>query len=275
MEIEKISKILIAGEGGQGVQAIAKILLCVLTQKGYKTTYIPQFGPEQRGTPSIAFIKFSKSEIGYPKFKSADLMLVFCRRAYEHSKKFINNSTIIVFDSSTIPRKIINQKNEKLFGIPATKIANEEFSVNFSNIISLSAICNLLLKIDKSIVWSCIKKQFELKFAKDSKLENLNQKLLEKGYDIKFENLRYSKADYNTSDQVILKSGSGKKACILPKFCKGCGICIEKCPVAALKFGKTLGVYGTPTPEVDLEKCIGCGTCSKFCPDSAIKIEKK
>jgi 2-oxoglutarate ferredoxin oxidoreductase subunit delta len=59
-------------------------------------------------------------------------------------------------------------------------------------------------------------------------------------------------------------------------LCKGCGLCIEKCPVKAIKFSKTdLGVYSTPSVEIDLKKCVWCGLCETVCPDSALKIDKE
>ncbi len=60
------------------------------------------------------------------------------------------------------------------------------------------------------------------------------------------------------------------------KLCKGCGICIEICPVKALSWDKeNTGVYNGPSVKVDMDKCILCGLCDTRCPDSAIKVEKK
>lgn len=49
--------------------------------------------------------------------------------------------------------------------------------------------------------------------------------------------------------------------------CKGCGTCIEKCPIEAntLSNGKSL---------IDENKCIGCGICVPNCPENARKLEK-
>jgi 2-oxoglutarate ferredoxin oxidoreductase subunit delta len=58
-------------------------------------------------------------------------------------------------------------------------------------------------------------------------------------------------------------------------LCKGCGLCIEKCPQKCLSWSMNLGVYGTPVTEPDMEKCIACGICQSVCPDCAIAIEKK
>ncbi len=62
---------------------------------------------------------------------------------------------------------------------------------------------------------------------------------------------------------------------IFPYLCKGCGLCLAKCPVKALSFGKTPGVYSNPTPIVDQKKCILCGLCEEVCPDCAITIKKQ
>jgi len=61
---------------------------------------------------------------------------------------------------------------------------------------------------------------------------------------------------------------------LFPGLCKGCGLCIEKCPVKCLKWSKVLGVYGTPVVEAD-DKCIACGICQEVCPDCAINVEKR
>lgn len=58
-------------------------------------------------------------------------------------------------------------------------------------------------------------------------------------------------------------------------LCKGCGLCIEKCPVKVIKFSqKDLGVYSTPSVEIDINKCIFCGICETTCPDSALRVDK-
>jgi 2-oxoglutarate ferredoxin oxidoreductase subunit delta len=63
-------------------------------------------------------------------------------------------------------------------------------------------------------------------------------------------------------------------------LCKGCGLCIVKCPINAkgekcLQWSKEVGLYQTPAVQPDPELCIGCGACALLCPDSAIRIERK
>lgn len=59
-------------------------------------------------------------------------------------------------------------------------------------------------------------------------------------------------------------------------LCKGCGLCIQKCPVKTLDWAEELGVYGTPAVEPkNPEDCTGCGICALVCPDCAIVIDRK
>ncbi len=78
-------------------------------------------------------------------------------------------------------------------------------------------------------------------------------------------------------DYSSIRFESGKAAIyIFPGLCKGCGLCIEKCPVNNLGWSKVLGVYGTPSvePGHNEKGCRACTLCENICPDCAIYIEK-
>lgn len=51
-------------------------------------------------------------------------------------------------------------------------------------------------------------------------------------------------------------------------LCKGCGICVEFCPVNVF----VQEIDGTPVPEHE-DKCVGCNLCTLRCPDFAIQLE--
>ena len=62
---------------------------------------------------------------------------------------------------------------------------------------------------------------------------------------------------------------------IFALLCKGCGLCKEKCPKKCLNWASSLGLYGTPVVEPNIDDCIACGTCQSVCPDCAIIVVKK
>jgi 2-oxoglutarate ferredoxin oxidoreductase subunit delta len=59
---------------------------------------------------------------------------------------------------------------------------------------------------------------------------------------------------------------------VFPELCKGCGLCIEKCPTDVIHWSKNLAFNGTTTVEPRMEGCIVCGMCQTVCPDTAISI---
>lgn len=62
---------------------------------------------------------------------------------------------------------------------------------------------------------------------------------------------------------------------VSPDLCKGCGLCIEKCPSQVIDWVKETGVYGTPIVGAKrIERCTACSICALVCPDAAIDIEK-
>lgn len=86
----------------------------------------------------------------------------------------------------------------------------------------------------------------------------------------------------NDLSRGVVYKGCGKGRAdfyLYSNLCKGCGLCITKCPInvkgdKCLQWSNVTGVFLTPAVKPDPEKCIACGTCEMVCPDSAIRIEK-
>ena len=74
-------KIIISGEGGQGVQSIAKIIAYTAFLQGKKAVYVPYFSTEKRGGVTEAWAQVGDVAPGYPKFAKADLWVALSQRA--------------------------------------------------------------------------------------------------------------------------------------------------------------------------------------------------
>ena len=56
-------------------------------------------------------------------------------------------------------------------------------------------------------------------------------------------------------------------------WCKGCEICIERCPVNALEESDRLNKRGIRPPQLKKEnECNFCRLCELICPDLAITV---
>jgi 2-oxoglutarate ferredoxin oxidoreductase subunit delta len=59
-------------------------------------------------------------------------------------------------------------------------------------------------------------------------------------------------------------------------FCKGCGICMEFCPMGILKPSEKPSARGfLPPVVVDEGRCTCCRICEFYCPDFAIYVIKE
>ena len=94
------TRIVLAGEGGQGVQSIAKILVEAGYEAGKEILYIPNFGVEQRGGVSIAFCQVADEKIGEPRFSKGDIVIMLSDRAIDRCSDYANENSTVIYDSS-------------------------------------------------------------------------------------------------------------------------------------------------------------------------------
>lgn len=267
-------KILISGEGGQGVQIISEILAKVADKTGKFVSYMPQFGVEQRGGASVAFLQIADKKIIYPKFTTAEIIVAMSNRAVKTCENLLGQNSVFIFDSSSIDDEhlqTIRPKITKFLGLPGRDYALKNFSTKVTNMIFLGALLNYLPEIKVEDVKTALIE----KLAGKEELLEMDQKAIDWGYE-------YAKSgqgqDFKGQEkrEIQNKWEDEKKSWErFPEYCKGCGLCIVRCPVKALIFSNDLNFLGTQMPQIDLAKCTACGLCQLTCPDGAIKIESK
>lgn len=152
-------KILLAGEGGQGVQLAAEILARSAFEEGKSATLIPNFGVEQRGGVSLAFVIIG-GQILYPKFGQADVAAILCDRARERAKAHLGSTTKIIYGpavagqpKSTLPPKVWN-------------------------IAVLKKIIDLTKIVKKETIWKVLQEKLKSQFAADPNLRKMNLEAL-------------------------------------------------------------------------------------------------
>ena len=59
--------------------------------------------------------------------------------------------------------------------------------------------------------------------------------------------------------------------------CKGCGLCVEVCPVKilALPEGRFNAKGYPPVEVVDIDSCTGCAVCAIICPDVVFTVYRQ
>lgn len=181
MNKQGITRIIIAGEGGQGVQSIAHVLVNSAFASGLNVAFMPNYGVEQRGGVSLGFIQIGKGVIGFPKFAKADILLVMCERAVERTKQYIGPETLYLYDSDLINQITLSSIHAQKLAVPATSTATQKLDTKVFNMILLGAILSELQMIDTKKVDIELDKFFADKYKKKAQLKHLNRKAIDLG----------------------------------------------------------------------------------------------
>jgi NAD-dependent dihydropyrimidine dehydrogenase PreA subunit len=54
---------------------------------------------------------------------------------------------------------------------------------------------------------------------------------------------------------------------VLADDCKGCGLCIDACPLNVLEYSDSLNIMGYRPARYTGDGCSGCGACFYTCPE--------
>jgi len=175
-------KIALAGEGGQGVQSVAEILAEAAYDEGKQTIYIPNFGLEQRGGVSIAFIQASDERIGAPKFNKADVVIALSERAVSRTATYSDSNTLFVYDAGfKVGDEDFPREYKQIIGLPALETANKELHPRVFNIIIMGAVIGLTNVVNFESAKNALENKLGHKFEKNPELRDLNFRALEMG----------------------------------------------------------------------------------------------
>jgi len=166
-----------AGFGGQGIiksGIIVAAAACIYSGKSAVQTQ--SYGPESRGGACKSEVVISEEEIDFPKVVEPDILVVMSQHAYNEYAENVKPGGIIIMDPDMIPNQK-DLKSVKVFGIPATKIAEELGKKIVANIVMLGAFAAVTNILDEKAVVESIKANIP------KGTEELNLTAFEKGYE--------------------------------------------------------------------------------------------
>lgn len=178
------TRILIAGEGGQGIQSLAKIMVEAYFSTGKKVLFLPNFGVEQRGGVSLAYVQISERPIDFPKFEKADIIVLFTERAIKRIEEYILPETVLIFDNSLVTESKVSEIKAEKVAIPASNLAKQKLIPRVFNIILLGALIAEVGGVKDKIFEKALLKHFVEKIEKEPELAHFNLRAFEIGFDV-------------------------------------------------------------------------------------------
>jgi 2-oxoglutarate ferredoxin oxidoreductase subunit gamma len=152
------------GTGGQGIVQGGKVLILAAMNMDPKlnSTLTKRYGPEMKGGSCLTDVVLSSQQIDYPFVETPDLLMMMSdlvTRERDGEVVIKDKGTIVVDESMVDPGFLETlPKTVKVFKIPATQIAREEFKVVVANNVLLGYVCKTTSIIDKNCLKAAILK---------------------------------------------------------------------------------------------------------------------
>ena len=98
-------EIIIAGFGGQGVLSMGKILSYAALLDGKEVTWMPSYGPEQRGGTANVTVIISDAEISSPILDFYDTAVILNQQSLDKFEKAVKPGGLLIYDPYGIKHK--------------------------------------------------------------------------------------------------------------------------------------------------------------------------
>ena len=176
----------ISGFGGQGVLSMGHVIASVGKLRNFNVSWLPAYGPEQRGGTANCSIVFSRNPIGSPSADFNCSMLVCLNQP--SVDKFIGQLAeggVLIYDASTITLPEISP-DKTVYGVKAGELAEKLGDLRVANSIILGVIARMMQECfmnddEKADVDLAMIEALKENFAKKPAVLELNIKAYEMG----------------------------------------------------------------------------------------------
>lgn len=170
-------EIIIAGFGGQGVLSMGKILAYAALFEGKEVTWMPSYGPEQRGGTANVTIIISDERISSPILSQYDTAVILNQPSMDRFEPCIKPGGTLIYDPYGISQSP-SRTDISIHTINAMDAAAEMDDVRAFNMIVLGGLLETLPAVSTENVIKALHKTLP---ERNHHLIPLNEKALEQG----------------------------------------------------------------------------------------------
>ena len=145
-------EIIIAGFGGQGVLSMGKILAYSGLMEGKEVTWMPAYGPEQRGGTANVTVIVSDERISSPILSKYDTAIILNQPSLDKFESKVKPGGVLIYDGYGILNPPTRTDIE-IYRIDAMDEANERKMAKTFNMIVLGGLLKIrpIVSIDSVI----------------------------------------------------------------------------------------------------------------------------
>jgi len=155
-----------SGFGGQGILSLSQVIAKAAQTAGLHVSWLPTYGPEQRGGSAACSVIISSRHIGSPEVVSPNVLVVMNQPSYERFAPAVPQNGVILYDSHIPVDKVPVKEGVRLISFPAIEMANQMGVPKAGNTALLGAMAALdLIPLSKDILLNTLEKSFKSKQA--------------------------------------------------------------------------------------------------------------
>lgn len=173
-------EIIISGFGGQGVLSMGKILAYSGLMQGKEVSWMPSYGPEQRGGTANVTVILSDERISSPVLNTYDTAIVLNQPSLVKFESLVKPGGTLIFDGNGL-HKFPTRKDIKVYRIDATEFAYANNVTKTINMIILGGLLKIRPIVEISSVLLGLKKTLP---GRHHHLIPMNEQAIHTGMDL-------------------------------------------------------------------------------------------
>jgi len=173
-------EIIIAGFGGQGVLSMGKILAYSGLMEGKEVSWMPSYGPEQRGGTANVTVILSDERISSPVLNEYDIAIILNQPSMDKFEPKVKKGGILIYDNYGIHKPISRDD----INVYCTNAMDTATALNLSktfNMIVLGGLIQITGLVKLESVMEGLKKSLP---ERHYKLLPVNEEAIRKGMEI-------------------------------------------------------------------------------------------
>ena len=173
-------EIIIAGFGGQGVLSMGKILAYAGLMNDLEVTWMPAYGPEQRGGTANVTVILSDQPISSPVLDTYDTAVILNQQSLDKFESKVKPGGLLIYDPSGI-HHVPTRTDITVVPVDAMEAAIEMNNTKTYNMILLGALLALRPIVNSEAVVKALRKTLP---ERHHHLIPLNEQAIAKGEEL-------------------------------------------------------------------------------------------
>jgi 2-oxoglutarate ferredoxin oxidoreductase subunit gamma len=155
--LNMLEEMIIAGFGGQGVMSMGQLIAYAGMIEGKGVSWLPSYGPEQRGGTANCAVVVSDDPVGSPVVTQPTTAIVLNNPSFDKFEPRVRPGGLLIVNSSLV-MKVSERTDIKVVELPATDLANDLGNSRVANMILLGAFLEFSKIVSENSIIESLRK---------------------------------------------------------------------------------------------------------------------